>query len=132
MIDFFVPIVPMGKARPRVCKNGHSFTPEKTRNAEQEIRAYFIDNYPKFVALEGALEVQIRLIMPRPKSRKNDLYCLQKPDIDNAAKLVCDSLNCFAYQDDKQIVRLVVIKRFVEKEEQFGIDIRIIPYTSKG
>lgn len=127
MINFFVPIVPVGKARPIVCRNGHAFTPEKTRNAEQEIRAYFLDEYKKAIPYSGAVSMRIDLIMPRPKSRKKDLHCLQKPDLDNSCKLICDSLNKYAYLDDKQIVTLTVTKRFVEEGEQFGIKIKIVP-----
>lgn len=35
---------------------------------------------------------------------------LQKPDADNIAKLVMDALNGVAYEDDSQVVALLVLK----------------------
>lgn len=125
LIEFFVPIEPVGKGRPIVCRNGHAFTPAKTRNAEQEIRAFFLDKYKNFEPLQGALEVWIEFIIIRPKSRKKELHCVTKPDLDNSIKLVLDSLNKYAYIDDKQVVVLHAGKRYSELNNAFGISVKI-------
>ena len=36
----------------------------------------------------------------------------KKPDCDNIAKIVLDSLNGIAFMDDKQVVNLVVTKNY--------------------
>jgi len=125
LIEFFVPIEPVGKGRPIVCRNGHAFTPTKTRNAEQEIRAFFLDKYKNFVPLQGALEVWIEFVVIMPKSRKKDKHCITKPDLDNSVKLCFDALNKYAYNDDKQIVVLHAGKRYVTDGEHFGISVKI-------
>lgn len=38
--------------------------------------------------------------------------CQKKPDVDNLAKIVLDSLNKIAYDDDAQVCRLLVEKRY--------------------
>ena len=40
------------------------------------------------------------------------LACVAAPDIDNLAKFVLDGVNNLVYQDDKQVVKLVVHKLF--------------------
>ena len=40
--------------------------------------------------------------------------CQKKPDVDNLAKIVLDSLNKIAYDDDAQVCRLLVEKRYGE------------------
>ena len=41
---------------------------------------------------------------------------LKKPDSDNIAKIICDSLNGLAYKDDSQIAVLNVEKYYDEEE----------------
>ena len=40
-----------------------------------------------------------------------------KPDCDNLAKSILDSLNGLAYQDDKQVVELSIKKYYAENAE---------------
>jgi Holliday junction resolvase RusA-like endonuclease len=39
----------------------------------------------------------------------------KKPDIDNVAKIILDSLNCICYKDDTQIVSLIVNKYYSQE-----------------
>ena len=66
-----------------------------------------------------ALEMEIKLYMKRPNTdfrpggRLRSALALVRPirpDIDNLAKFVLDSLNGIAYKDDCQVVKLVVYK----------------------
>lgn len=44
----------------------------------------------------------------------NEINPTTKPDTDNIAKSILDSLNGIAYKDDKQVVKLTVEKRYDE------------------
>lgn len=112
---------PTGKGRPRFTRSGHAYTPEKTKDYEQLVRATFISSYPKAIPLEDAVRVDIAAYYEIPKSysKKKQQECLyghiqvqNKPDCDNIAKIILDSLNGYAYIDDKQVVELHVIKQW--------------------
>lgn len=98
-IDLDIPRVPIAKGRPRVY-HGHGITPERTRNEEKAIRELFETEYPGFEPLTGRLIVSCRFWMPRNG----------RPDVDNLLKLVTDSLNGLAYEDDEQIEVLTGVR----------------------
>ena len=71
------------------------------------------------------LEVDIFAYYKMPKGtskkKRDDMLAgrinpTKKPDADNIAKIVCDSLNGIAYSDDARIIRLNVIKSYAEQE----------------
>ncbi|HHD2713896.1 RusA family crossover junction endodeoxyribonuclease [Clostridium perfringens] len=49
---------------------------------------------------------------------------IKKPDADNIAKIILDSLNGIAYKDDSQIIELSVIKRYTEENERVEFELR--------
>lgn len=50
-----------------------------------------------------------------------------KPDVDNIAKIVMDSLNKLAYLDDKQVSRLSIRKQFCnEQYPEEGVSVVIL------
>lgn len=123
MIEFVVIGKPLGKARPRVTRNG-TYTPQKTVNYEALIRYTFQSEFPNHKPFEGYVEAEIKAIFDVPKSysKKKTLELLNgsynydhKPDLDNIAKIVLDSLNGIAYKDDSQITELKVIKEYGEQ-----------------
>lgn len=125
MIEFEVLGKPQGKARPRLGKYG-TYTPTKTKNYEELVRYSFKNKYKNFTPLEGALEATIYAIFEVPKSysKKKRLELLKttfnythKPDTDNIAKIILDSLNGLAYKDDSQVVQLKVCKMYGEQEK---------------
>lgn len=96
---------PIGKGRPRFTRKGTVYTPDKTRKYERQIvRAW--NNQEKF---SGALNVKIEAFMKIPQRCKTTRPT-KKPDIDNIAKIIMDGLNKVAWDDDKQVVELKVIK----------------------
>ena len=110
-ITFYVPIV-KGKARPRVTRQGHAYTPSETRQAEDAIRrewcrvAYGAQAMPHV-----PVTVEIVTERPLPKSTKKSIDTepdTVKPDADNVAKLVLDALNGIAWADDSQVTHLDV------------------------
>lgn len=124
MIEFEILGKPLGKARPRVTKKGFTYTPQKTVNYENLIRWTFQSKFPNHKPYEGYVEAEIKAIFDIPKSysKKKTLELLNKscnydhkPDLDNVAKIVLDSLNGIAYKDDSQVTVLKVIKEYGEQ-----------------
>jgi Holliday junction resolvase RusA-like endonuclease len=64
----------------------------------------------------------------RPKShgkkRREEPRHLQKPDLDNLAKAVLDSLNGLAWVDDSQIYRLLVEKVWVDEQPRTVVTLK--------
>lgn len=48
---------------------------------------------------------------------------LKKPDSDNIAKIVLDSLNKIAFDDDAQVVELTVVKKWTEEQERIEFEL---------
>ena len=48
---------------------------------------------------------------------------MKKPDIDNCLKAVMDALNGIAYNDDKQVTKNYVVKRWTTGIERLEIEI---------
>lgn len=121
-IEFIVPGNPVGKARPRHTKSGHTYTPEKTTTYENLVKLMYSQKYKGVVFdTDVPLAISIEAYMPIPQSaskkkadmmKQNILLPTKKPDCDNIAKIICDALNGVAYPDDKQIVSMLVSKRY--------------------
>ena len=120
MILFVVPGKPHGKARPRMTKSGHTYTPKNTVDYEKQVQVCYITEH-KGVKLEGAITAYITAIYGVPKSASKATRaamlegCIRptkKPDVDNIAKAILDSLNGLAYDDDSQVVRLSIDKAY--------------------
>ncbi len=111
-VTFTVPGEPQGKQRPRHMKNGHTYTPDETRQYEKLVReAYILQSGLSFG--KAAIVVNILAFFRIPKSftrkqreliRTGELFPTVKPDGDNIEKIVWDALSGTAYFDDKQIV----------------------------
>lgn len=119
---FLVPGEPRGKGRPRFLKNGHAYTPEKTKFAEGKISAAWKSTKAKmFPNVPLCLTVYAYFAIPASWTKKkrtlaaaNGVYPTVKPDCDNVLKLVADALNGLAYADDKQIVKMRIVKMYAE------------------
>ena len=123
-ISFEILGKPMGKGRPRLGRYG-VHTPVKTANYETLVKWTFMDKYKDFKLLKGPIRATITAIFEVPKSYSNKqrekaisgIYYLHKPDCDNIAKIILDSLNKLAYDDDSQISSLIVTKMYGPKEK---------------
>tara|TARA_R110000822_G_scaffold157181_6_gene296942 strand:+ start:782 stop:1177 length:396 start_codon:yes stop_codon:yes gene_type:complete len=121
---FWVAGQPVGKGRPRFSKFG-VYTPAKTKAAEKRIAAIASDAMQEqsLEPLKEACAVHIVAKMQVPVSwtKKKQAAALlgdvppSKPDIDNIAKLVLDSINGVCYEDDAQIILLSVTKVFAQE-----------------
>lgn len=120
-ICFVIPGKPCGKGRPRLGKYG-TYTPSKTVNYENFTKLCFMDRYRNFIPLETNLKAKITAYFEVPtsysKKKQKELIgqpYAHKPDLDNIAKIILDSLNKIAYKDDNQVTELQVIKVYGEQ-----------------
>ena len=123
-----------GKQRPRFnTKTGRAFTTNQTINYENWIKQCYIEQSNKL--LQGAIRARIEIYYSVPKSyskrkikaiKDGTDYPMKKPDSDNVAKIVLDSLNKIAYDDDKQVVELTVLKRWTFDKERIEFEMEEI------
>jgi Holliday junction resolvase RusA-like endonuclease len=113
-----------GKGRPRFARRGdfvQTFTDERTKTAENWIRACAVDQAKITAPLDGpiGLQMQITVEIPGSWSKKKQAAALRgdvrptgKPDLDNSLKLVADALNKVLWRDDAQIVLCGMTKAY--------------------
>ena len=109
-------IQPYPKGRPRATRTGQIYTPEKTREAEKELKL-LMRSYWKWGPLTAPLYVECTFTYAYPKSmtkKKRQSAIPLRDDTDNLFKLVADSGNEIIWQDDKQIVELRARKCYGE------------------
>jgi len=133
-VCFSIPGEPVGKSRPRATTiNGsvRMYTPKKTANYESLVAVAaqhaMADTGPFACAL--AVEIDAVHTVPASWSKKKREQALcgamhptTKPDIDNIAKAVADGGNGVVWVDDKQIARLLVVRRYGETP---GVHVRV-------
>lgn len=137
---FVIPGPPQGKARARTVRNPHtgkvkSYTPDKTAQYEELVRLCYrraCGAAETPTGLPVRVEILARFPVPcsasktqRRQMQAGILRPTKKPDADNIAKIVCDALNGVAYQDDKQICSLAVLKRYEDGTHQPGVYVMI-------
>lgn len=132
-MEFIIYGEPIGKERPRHTKYGHTYTPEKTKKYEEMVGKIFEECQAELI--EGYVKVNIKAYLSMPnipvKSSKNkraqmeadrikmisgEIRPTKKPDTDNIAKIILDSLNKKAFKDDSQVIDLRVNKYYAVSE----------------
>ena len=140
-VTFCVPGKPQGKARARTFYNVHlkrsmTITPENTVLYENLIKSMYMQA-SNGIYFEAGTPVTLRIIArflpPNSASKKMKQQMLEgkslplkKPDMDNIAKVVADSLNSVAYHDDSQIAFMIAKKVYSAVE---GLDITVEDYA---
>lgn len=150
-VRLFIPGKPMGKERPRATKRGSFvkiYTPPKTQAWEaaavNALRGQFLST------LTGPLTIDILALFPRPKRlvcehKRKPCSCSPevlshlrlehdcKPDWDNVAKIVCDSLQLANIIEDDSVISVGrVTKCWVGKGEEPGTHIVLRQNASLG
>ena len=128
MREFKIPGKVQAKQRPRFSKSGIVYTPKETRVYEDFVRLCYSDyaNQYQWEPYDGQLRAEVEVFIQVPKSDSKlkkqakiigEIRPTIKPDCDNLAKSILDSLNGLAYQDDRQIIELSVKKFYAEQSE---------------
>lgn len=118
---------PTGKARPRVNRNGHAYTPDATTRAEERVRAAWVHAGRPHLG-DGPLAMVLSVVVDRPKAHwlvdgtlsaagRRAPYPTSRPDLDNVWKLVADSLNGCAYRDDAQLTHVNASRCWAGRDE---------------
>lgn len=124
----------IGKQRPRYSARTHKmYTPTATRSFEEKVRWAFTSKYNIETELStkpisAIIKVYYKPATSLSDKKKNSLYgqpCVKKPDTDNIAKAILDSLNGLAYKDDSQVTSLIVDK-YYGKENLIEVDLEEI------
>jgi len=116
MINFSIPGKPQPKQRPRVTIKG-TYTPQATVDYERLVGWQCRSVY-KGKPLTQALKLTVRVFFKLPKrtvKEKGDWHT-SRPDLDNIVKIIEDSLNGIAYEDDSQIVKVEATKQWASED----------------
>ena len=128
MREFKIPGKAQAKQRPRMGRSGIVYTPKETLVYENYVKMCYSDYAKEFgwLPYENQVRAEIEVLVAVPKSDSKTkkkakiegmIRPAVKPDCDNLAKSILDSLNGLAYRDDKQVVELVVKKYYAENAE---------------
>ena len=128
MREFKIPGKAQAKQRPRMGRSGVVYTPKETLIYENYVKMCYSDYANQFgwLPYESQVRAEIEVLVAVPKSDSKTkkkakiegmIRPAVKPDCDNLAKSILDSLNGLAYQDDKQVVELFVKKYYAENAE---------------
>lgn len=123
MIEIVLLGAPRGKERPRGTKEGHFYTPEKTRSYEAALKYAAKEVMGDLAPLSGPLDVDLKIVVPitgswpqkrQRAAREGTEWPTKKPDMDNIMKML-DALNLVVWVDDSQIVKTSMEKRYGDK-----------------
>ncbi len=119
-----------GKDRPRFF-GGHAVTSKTTREYEQLVKNSYIMQDGRLLEIPVKVNITIFHKMPKSTSKKELLEIREgiklptkKPDIDNVAKIILDSLNGVAFKDDTQVVKLSMTKKYTESVERVEFEVK--------
>ena len=132
-IDFTVPGIPVGKARPRVTMHG-TYTPKKTREYEALIRQSWAEQSGQKLPDGVPIRLKLTVCFPIPQSYSNRLKRLlpgkphsKLPDLDNCIKSASDGCQGYAFKNDSCIYSIEAEKTYAERPEM-----RIVLETAEG
>ena len=135
---FFIPIEPMPAPRPRFVVRGRFASPYMPKEytawkdaVVEFVRRVQVDPPPPAGLLQGPLAVHINVRATRPRTSK---LTHPSPDVDNYAKGVLDAITQSErwWEDDRQVVRLVVTKAWAPWAQDVGTEVTITPIPPQG
>ena len=129
LLEFTVEGTPKAQPRVRACVRGRHasvYTPDTADAWKADVRRSAQAKCQTPEPLRGPLSVHLTFLMPRPKSRKVDVWHTSRPDADNLAKAILDALgDACIWCDDAQVAMLGAQKRYVTGDEAPGCTVII-------
>lgn len=136
MISFTVPGQPVPKARARVTKGGHAFTPAKTKAYSDLVGVLCRVASSHTGPLDGPVALSVNFTLKAPAKMPRDRSLpTTKLDIDNLIKAIMDGMNGIAWHDDAQVVSISATKAYGEPGAYVSvapIKIAVMSKTSKN
>jgi Holliday junction resolvase RusA-like endonuclease len=120
---FIVPGRPRGKARPRLGRAGHVYSPD-AGNFQSDVKALGLnsknDNGAELADGPVEMYIVIERRMPKAWSKKKKAAqlgapAMGRPDINNVASAVFDALEGIYYYDDLQIGTVTVSRTWADR-----------------
>lgn len=102
------------------------YTPAKTSSFEEKVRYAFLSKYnidtePSTKPFKAKITAIFEPAKSLSKKKRQELLFkidyTSKPDADNIAKAILDSLNGIVYKDDSQVSALLVLKDYGEENK---------------
>lgn len=132
---------PQGKQRPRFTRRGTTYTPQKTVDYENKIKAAALAKMKEqdLKITERFVHVDIIAFMDIPKSwskvkrleaEYGAILPMTKPDIDNIVKAALDGISGVVVHDDKQVTSVKAKKTFCHPDRGAVLYIGV-SWTSK-
>lgn len=129
MIKLSIPVEPMGAVRMTGRGKFVKGNAQRYLSYKEYLQWTAKQKLDSSCLISGPIAVEIRFIMPIPKSwskKKQEEaigdYHIKKPDTDNLVKGVFDALNKIAWNDDNQVAKVTAVKLYGERP---GIEISI-------
>ena len=140
-VQFDVIGKPFGQKRPRAFRRGKFlgiYAPkENVEYSTKVVNAYLeatgglkvVNGESKYRYDEVPMVIEIQAFFKKPKLTKKEQalnlpkhkFPTKKPDGDNIAKAILDSLNAVAYHDDAYVTELCVSKYYTDGEERVNV-----------
>ena len=130
-----IPGEPVAKGRPRHTRNGHTYTPKKTRDYEALVKKHIKLQGGK--TIEGPVVVRVGVYRSIPKSWSKkkkeqaisgEIVPVTRPDIDNYIKAALDASNGLLFQDDNQVIKLIASKHYAKMPYA---EIEVTPFKNR-
>jgi len=92
----------------------------KVRAWRQDVHAAAVDAMRGRATFQAPVELFVTFIMPRPKSRKRDVWHATKPDLDKLVRATSDALtSAGVLRDDSLICRVDAKKMYTDAEHSW-------------
>lgn len=126
MVTITLPGEPQPKQRPRWrLVKGHvtTYTPTETTEYQTYVSTEYMKQHGEMftdaaVDLNVIFYMSIGRSLPEREKRAIRLGLkrpLKRPDLDNLIKIIMDGLNGVAYDDDKQVVKIIAEKKYSDE-----------------
>jgi Holliday junction resolvase RusA-like endonuclease len=115
------------EGKTKMAGGGHLYDPLNTykKYIQKELKKLLTEKYPEYILCKGEIEFEILLWAKPPQSFtkrqlvwsiiRKILRPLTKPDVDNVAKTAMDFCSKIFWEDDNQVVTLIVRKYYGEQ-----------------